>query len=230
MNNTSFARNMLRFLRAWFLRVLAAAWRSNAARVFFVIWILIVAVAPLREIALTTFMSDDRFYNVFSENESDFGDEVHLAPTLSERISFIENHRSPSLSVGFYRELLQKNPRDGFLIARYLVLSLCDVPFHRQVVYAGEKPYELQISQTEKSAQSDRLEGLVSIARRGQEIEPQNAFFDAVLVRIFVSLERDEEAYRVLDASRDKNIFDDYSMQVMNILFEVLDDKHPHRI
>ena len=248
MNNASFARNMLRFLRAWLLRVLAAMWRSNATRVFIVIWFLIVVAAPLREIACTTFASGHEFFSIFGDEELEDDSKIPISSLpLHDAVARLEDSQHLDLSADRYRVLIKKHPKNAMLIARFLTFALATklinrVPFH--VMTGAQSPsssppsFPLGINAPIMSgafSSSDvreikRLRELISFAQRGQKLDPQNAFFDAVIIRCCVELKRDEIAFQILAESRFKKFYDSYEMDGMRALGDAARQRYPYTI
>ena len=227
--NNSFARDVLWWLRAWLLRVLVAIYHSKAARVFFAVWILILTVAPLREIALTTFKSDHSFGDVFDTDHDNFeetNDSVLSLP-LNDAIARLETSQEPAQAAKLYRDLLKRHPKNAMLIARFLDMSLVNSWIDRRPFYLPQPTFPASAPGVNAppayviSPNADdikRFNDLISVAQRGQKLDSQNAFFDAIIVRCCVELKRDKEAYRVLANSRHKKFYESYAMDVVRAI------------
>ncbi len=59
------------------------------------------------------------------------------------------------------------------------------------------------------------LNHAIAVARSGQKLEPQNSYFDWMLIYFLLCARRDNEAIRVLDAASRKQFYDDHSCDVV---------------
>jgi hypothetical protein len=113
--------------------------------------------------------------------------------------------------------LLRQFPNDKLLIAVRLKRSLSWMKHDRLAGdFSNPNPPPYATPSPEKSNRPpnftpQELQQAINVAQRGQQLEPDNSYYDWALIYFYMAAYRDEEAYRVLSRASRKPRFDDHS-------------------
>jgi hypothetical protein len=186
-------------------------------------WLLILLVPPLRQMFVVQLRGDGYYRgwaygpmpsldNQFDARKLDvenISDVRVLAVVAAEQTNAV-----PALDA-----LIEKHPQQAWLLAYRLRLSVSKMQIDRM---GGElsdsKRAQNQAAKipsperlkTKPNFTPAELEKSIALARRGQKLEPDNGFWDSMLVYFLMAGWRDEEAFRVLQKASRKPQFHEH--------------------
>ena len=127
--------------------------------------------------------------------------------------AFTLAYRDPGLPTArAYSEMIARYPRQAWLLANRLRLSLSGDPMQLRTVrdeiereFARPKKTPLEKARLREEALSS-----IALAQRGRELEPDNCYFDWILASHLFALNRDDEAMRILHEGARKPRYDEH--------------------
>jgi hypothetical protein len=187
---------------------------------FLFCWLLILLVPPLRQMFFVQ-LRGDGFYRGWAYGPvPSLGNEFDAQKLDVENIADVRVlavvAAEQGNATGALDALIEKHPQEAWLLARRLRLSIREMQLDRT---GGElSDSKLAQNQAAKIPSPERLKTKanftpaelnksLALARRGQKLEPDNAFWDWMLVYLLMAGWRDEEAFVVLQGGSHKPHF-----------------------
>jgi hypothetical protein len=193
-------------------------------------WLLILAAPPLREQFLTQ-IEPGHYYGGWAYGPLRSGFGFVEAPPLPadlprdarlQAVALEEQENGAGKFGRGYDALIKQYPKEAWLIARRLKKAVGEMRSDRVGGELSDSYLDRNKAAGKPSPERDpkqlnfkpnELEEVIALARRGQKLEPDNAFFDWMLVYFLMSGWRDGEAWQVLSQAAKKPRFNDYERE-----------------
>ena len=198
--------------------------KKYRALLLFVLAVIIGAILlfspPLRPLFLAQLRGDGFYrgwaYGPIPRLENDFdAQKLNIENATDTRVLAVHAFKQPN-AIGALDALIEKQPQEAGLLAWRLSLSLNKMQLDRVggelsdaklTQHQAAKIASPERKNTKPNFTSSELEKCLVLARRGQKLEPDNAFFDWMLTYFYMASWRDAQAFRALQNGSHKAHF-----------------------